>query len=480
MQDHVDVAVIGAGHAGLNAVKEIRKTTDRFVLINGGELGTTCARVGCMPSKVAIHLAELYQSRQRFGHYGIVGAEALKVDQAAALEHVRDLRDTFVDLVMANTTDEMGDELVEGFARFIDANTLAVGNRLIHAKAIVIATGASTMIPLGWKQQLGDRLLTVETLFEQERLPESVAVIGLGPIGVEMGQALHRLGTKVVGVDVGTRIARVQDPEINRLAVEILEREFPVWLGAPVAVERVGEQVRVTQGDREILVDSIFVATGRRPNIEGLDLGKVGCVLDAHGVPLYDPRTLQVGRFPIYLTGDATGGVANLQIAAAQGQVAGYNACHAKPRTLDAKTPMSIVFSDPNIAVVGTPWSQLSADVVVGQQRFGPVGRALIMGSNRGLLRLYADGRTGIVLGGAMVGPRCEHLAHLLAWGIESRMTAEQMLAMPYYHPVIEEALQDALHDLLKGLRRVAPLRTEISSRLGSVARWRRRVSAAS
>ncbi|MCG6896229.1 MAG: dihydrolipoyl dehydrogenase [Thiocapsa sp.] len=449
MVDRVDVAVIGAGHAGLNAIKEIRKVTDDYVLINGGGLGTTCARVGCMPSKVAVHLAEVYQTRKQFQRYGIDGADALRIDQGTALEHVRDLRDTFVDLVLANTTDEMGDELIEGFARFIDAETVQVGERVIRADAFVIASGASTVVPSGWEERLGDRILTVESLFEQDRLPESVAVLGLGPIGIEIGQALHRLGVCVVGIEAGEKLARLQDPVVSQAAVDILRREFPVWLGQPAEVEPSGDRVRVRAGDQEMCVEKLFVAMGRRPNLAGLGLERVGCQLDPKGVPLHDPQTLRVGPFPIYLAGDATGGMANLQTAAEQGRIAGFNACHGAPLRFDPKTPMSIIFSDPNIAVVGTPFSALDqAAVVVGQQRFGPVGRALIMGQNRGLMRLYADRRTGLVLGGAMVGPRCEHLAHLLAWGIQCRLSVREMLKMPFYHPVIEEALQDCLHEL--------------------------------
>lgn len=477
MSDEIDVAVIGAGHAGLNAVKEIRKVTDSYLLINGGGLGTTCAKIGCMPSKVAIHLAEDFQARNQFQRYGIEGAEALRVEQAAALEHVRELRDTFVDLVLANTTDEMGDELVEGFARFIDAQTLQVGDRVIRAGAVVIATGASAVVPADWSARLGDRILTVETLFEQERLPESVAVIGLGPIGVEIGQALHRLGVRVVGIEANQTIARLEDPAVNQAAVDILRREFPVWLGHAAQVELEGDGVRVFAGGQEVLVESVFVSMGWRPNVAGLALENVGCALDERGVPLFDPRTLQVGRHPIYLSGDATGGIANLQVAAAQGRVAGYNACHKAPRHCDVKTPMTIVFSEPNIAVVGPPWSSLDeGSVVVVQQRFGPVGRALIMGRNRGVLRLYADRRSRRVLGGAMVGPRCEHLAHLLAWGVRSRLTADEMLKMPFFHPVIEEALQDALHELVKGLDLSVPA----ASRAGGFFPWRRRAAAAS
>jgi dihydrolipoamide dehydrogenase len=473
MTDVIDVAVIGAGHAGLNAIKEIRQVTDKYVLINGGGLGTTCARIGCMPSKVAIHLAEVYASRKHFSRYGIEGAEALRVDHTTALEHVRDLRDTFVDLVLANTTDEMGDELIEGYAEFLDPWTLRVGDRVIRTRATVIATGATSVVPRDWIERLGDRLLTVETLFEQESLPASMAVIGLGPIGLEMGQALHRLGVNVVGIEAGNSVARLGDPIIGQAAVEIMRREFPIWLGQGAQLEPEGDGVRVRAGEQEIVVEKVFVAVGRRPNLAGLGLERIGCLPDARGVPLFDERTLRIGRFPIYLAGDATGGNANLQIAAEQGRIAGYNACHAVPRHFAVRTPMSIVFSDPNIATVGTGWSDLDrADVASAQQRFGPVGRALILGQNRGLMNLYADRRSGLVLGGSMVGPRCEHLAHLLAWGIQCRLTVHDMLAMPFYHPVIEEALQDGLHQLAKQLKAPEPA----ASWIGQFLPWRRRV----
>jgi dihydrolipoamide dehydrogenase len=475
MNKHVHVAIVGAGHAGLNAIKEVRKTTDDYVLINGGGLGTTCARIGCMPSKVAVHLGEVLQERKHYQRYGIEGAEHIKLNQETALEHVRDLRDTFVDLVLANTTDEMEDELIEGYAELIDGHTLKVGDEQIRAESIVIATGASSFVPRNWRASFGEDILTAENLFEQERLPRSIAVIGLGPVGIEIGQALHRLGVEVTGIEAGETIARVQDPGINQAAIEILQREFPLWLGQPAQVERKGDGYLVRAGDREVLVERIFVAMGRRPATARLGFARLGIPTDALGVPEYDHETLRVGRLPIYIAGDAAGGIANLQRAAEQGRIAGHNACHPEPKRLAVKTPMSIVFSEPNIACVGMPWTELDPDgIAVAQIRFGPVGRAIIMGRNRGILRVYADPLTGRLLGGAMIGPRCEHLAHLLAWCVQSGMTVQEALSMPFYHPVIEEAFQDALLDLE---RRIGDTRAP-ARLLDNLFPWRQRAPA--
>lgn len=466
-----DVAIIGAGHAGLNAVKEVRKQTDNWLLINGGPLGTTCARIGCMPSKVAIHLAENYQARQRFERYGIQGADALAIDQTSALEHVRDLRDTFVDLVLANTTDEMdGDHLLQGYAEFLSPNHLRVGQHEVRAGAVIIATGAKSVVPPRWQHEFGDGILTVDTLFEQERLPNSVAVIGLGPIGVEIGQALHRLGVAVTGFDRGAQLSRIADPEVNRAAVDILQREFPVCLGHEPRIQRCSTGFRVHAGDCEAEVEKLFVAVGRQPDLEPLHPERLGVPLDTRGVPGYDRETLRIGRLPVYMAGDATGGIASLQTAAEQGRIAGHNAVHRRPRRLVRKTPLAILFTDPNIALVGQRWDELDhKNTAVALQRFGPVGRALIMGQNRGVLRVYADRRSHRILGAAMIGPRCEHLAHLVAWAIESGLTVERALQMPFYHPVIEEALQDVLLELQRTLRRRhAPPRFAFFRRAGA------------
>jgi dihydrolipoamide dehydrogenase len=435
MKTQVDVAVIGAGHAGLNAIKEIRKVTDNWVLINGGPLGTTCARIGCMPSKVAIDLADTYKMRERLDRYGVVsGVDQLQIDQPAALEHVRDLRDTFVDLVLANTTDEMDEEhLISGYAEVLDPHRIRVGGRDIRTDALVIATGARSVVPRAWVKQYGDGILTVDNLFDQDKLPESVAVIGLGPIGVEIGQALHRLGIQVTGIDHGERISSIQDPAVNRAAVDILNREFPLWLGHESQIERYDQGYRVRSGDREVKVEKLFLALGRHPNLVSLHLERLGVPTGPHGVPVHDPKTLRVGRLPIYLAGDANGGIANLQRATAQGRIAGHNATHRRKRRYSSRSPMAIVFTEPNIAYVGQEWSGLDPKrTVTAEQRFGPVGRALIMGQNRGLLRVYADRRNRRLLGASMVGPRCEHLAHLACWAIESKMTVDRALEMPF------------------------------------------------
>ena len=271
MEQTVDVAIIGAGSAGLYALGQIRRKTDSYVLIDGGELGTTCARVGCMPSKALIQVAEDFHRRKLFDREGIEGGDALRVAGADVMDHVQGLRDIFVDKVLSTSTDDMGDEFIEGYARFIEPGLLAVGERRIRAQRIVIATGTSPIVPPAWKA-FGERILTTDEIFELETLPQSMAVIGLGVIGLELGQAFHRLGVEVTGIDQLDVIGNIDDPDVNQLAQELIGKEMPLWLGQPATIEEAGDgRLRVSAGQQSVSVDVILVAIGRAPNLSALD-----------------------------------------------------------------------------------------------------------------------------------------------------------------------------------------------------------------
>ena len=398
-----DVVIIGAGHAGLNALKEVRKVTDNYILINGGGLGTTCARYGCMPSKVAIQLAESYHDRGNLKKWGIEGTDSIRIDEHRMMDHVRDMRDMFVDLILANTTDEMGEELIEGYARFVTPNLIEVNDIQIHTGATVVATGSRSAIPAKW-QKYADEFLYAENLFEMETFPESVAVIGLGPIGIEMGQALHRLGVAVTGFEAGNNIARVSDPVINKAAIDIISREFLLHVGSPASIEKQDGQFKVSAGEHDVMVDKVLLSIGRTPNMDKTGVfDLLDDTIDPLGLPI-NPYTMQLADLPIYIAGDANGKSATLQVAADEGRIAGINASRKQPISVKPKTHMGIVCSEPNITSVGLTWDKINEEnCIIGQHRFGPTGRAIIMGKNRGVMRVYADRESGIELGLSLI-----------------------------------------------------------------------------
>lgn len=451
MTKNIDIAILGAGTAGLNTVGQVKRHTKTFLLIDGHEeLGTTCARVGCMPSKALIHIAEKFSGRNQFSKFGIEGGESLSLDSESVMERVQDVRDILVDRVLSNSIDQMGDKFLNEYVEFVDQHTLKAGDQNIAADKIIIAVGSRPIVPEAWRA-LGDQILTTDEFFEQEDLPQSIAVIGLGVIGLELGQALSQLGLNVTGFDALDSIAGIKDPQINKCAIDLINKEFPLVLGQQASLEKVGGLIRVTAGEVQVEVERVLVSIGRRSNIDRLGLDKLGITLDENGVPAYDKNTMALKDAPhIFLAGDVNNDSPILHEASYEGKVAGHNAGSGKHEAFKRYTQLHITFSSPNICQVGQSLDQLNMDdIVIGDFPMGPHGRALVMANNTGLIKLYADKQTGLLLGACMVAPRAEHLAHLLAWAIEQKMSLQDMLRMPFYHPVFEEALQGAIRKAL-------------------------------
>ena len=451
----VDVAVIGAGTAGLAAYRAARAAGVRAVLIEGGTYGTTCARVGCMPSKLIIAAAEAAHAIGRARGFGVHIDGKLRIDGREVMARVKRERDRFVGFVIEGVEAIPEADHVRGYAKFVDRNTLQVGERRIEARAIVIATGSRPAIP-PILDAIGDRLVVNDDVFDWDDLPRSVAVFGPGVIGLELGQALARLGVRVVVLGRGGRLGPITDPYVQRAALEAFGTDFTLDPNAHVSrVERIGDEVEIDYmspgGEKRAeRFDYVLAATGRLPNVDGLGLESLELERDARGVPAFDRNTAQAGTSPIFIAGDAADDMPLLHEAADEGRIAGANAA-AFPRVKAGarRALLGIVFTDPQIAIVGPGFAALKTNALAaGEVSFEDQGRSRVMLRNQGRLRVYADPSTGRFLGAEMVGPDAEHIGHLLAWALQAEMTVAQMLQMPFYHPVIEEGLRTALRQL--------------------------------
>jgi dihydrolipoamide dehydrogenase len=458
-QRNVDVAIIGAGSAGLAAYRAALKWTSSVVLIEGGPYGTTCARVGCMPSKLLIAAAEAAHAVSEAPAFG-VQTGVPRIDGAAVMQRVRSERDRFVGFVVESVENIPAEHRLRGMSRFLDDHTMQVGEDLVvNADRIVIATGSSPAYP-PFFAALGDRLLVNDDIFDWRDLPDRVAVFGPGVIGLELGQALHRLGVEVLMFGIDQIVGPLTDPQVRSAARDAFAAEFYLDPDAKVeSMVRTEDGVRIDYVNLDgtattAEVDYVIAATGRRPNVAGLDLQNTNLPLDARGVPVFDPETLQVGASHVFIAGDATNDRPLLHEAADEGKIAGDNAGRF-PRVEPGarRSALAVVFSDPQIAMVGKTHAELDGQpVVIGAVSFEDQGRSRVMLKNTGLLRVYADARNGRFLGAEMVGPRAEHIGHLLAWAHQSRMTIADMLGMPFYHPVVEEGLRTALRDACRQL----------------------------
>lgn len=445
----VDVAIIGAGTAGLSARREVQKVTENYVVIDDGILGTTCARVGCMPSKVLIHTANEFFNRKHFSTLGIQGAEHLNIDSKAVMDHVRSLRDRFVRGVISGMESWRADKLIAKRARFIDKNTLDLGDEKIRAKSIIIAAGSKPIVPDAWKPYQ-KYFIDTDGFFELESLPEKVAVIGLGVIGLELGQAMNRLGVQVHGFSRSKAIGGLSDPELQEYAARTFEKEFPIsYAGADVVGERDGKVV-IRSGDTEQEFDRVFLSMGRAPSLKDMHLEAAGIELQANGIPVFEKSTYQIPGTRIFIAGDINGQRTILHEAADEGRIAGYNAVRDSAECFRRRELLAITFSDPNIAVVGRTHQLLTeagTKFVTGTISYEGFGRAIILQKEVGLVHIYADPKDGKLLGAELFAPGAEHMAHLLAWSINFGLTVHQALSMPFYHPVLEEGLRAALRD---------------------------------
>ncbi len=455
---NVDVAIIGAGTAGMVAYSTVSKHTDKVVLIEGGQYGTTCARVGCMPSKLLIAAADAALSIEEAPAFGVFPGGKPVIDGVKVMERVRQERDRFVSFVVDSIESMPSGSNLRGHARFMDNNTLMVDDHTaVKAKSVVIATGSSPSV-LPMFQGLGDRLVLSDDVFYWQDLPSSVVIFGAGIIGLEIGQALGRLGVRVVLLSKQGLLGPLNHPEIKEYARKTFAGEFYIDTDADVlGVERKdgGVEVRfkdLRDKERVETFEYALAATGRAPNVRNLGLENTSLELDKRGVPVYDRYTLQCGKSPIFIAGDANSDVPLLHEAADEGGIAGENAYRFPDVSAGRRrTPLTIVFTEPQMAVVGSGYNELKKKdglcFVTGRVSFENQGRSRVMLRNKGLLHIYAEYGTGVFLGAEMFGPRAEHIGQLLAWAHQMNMTVPCMIEMPFYHPVIEEGLRTALRD---------------------------------
>lgn len=459
-----DVAIIGTGTAGMGAYRAARAHTDSVLLLESGVYGTTCARIGCMPSKLLIAAANAAQTARDADGFG-VHVQGVRVDGAEVMQRVQRERDRFVGFVIETVEGWPEADRIRCHAEFEAPGVLRLADgQRIEAKRVVIATGSRTFIPKPLASLDPSRVDTNATIFEWPTLPASVAVFGTGVIGLELGQALHRLGVRVRIFGRSQRVGGITDPEVAEHARQAMLDELPLALSSTVdPVDDNGDAFTVRWRDaegqaHEERFERVLAATGRVPNIDDLHLERAGLALDSEGMPAYDPATGRCGDSAVFMAGDVTGEMPLLHEAADEGRIAGDNAGrYPDVQPQRRRAPLSVVFCEPQIASVGRNFQSLcgtGTPFAVGQVDFAGQGRARVMRENHGLLRVYADHESGRLIGAEMAGPRAEHIGHLLAWSVQAGLTVEDTLAMPFYHPVVEEGLRTALRDCAHALER--------------------------
>lgn len=452
----IDVAVVGAGTAGLYAINQARRKSEKVKIFDGGVLGTTCARIGCMPSKMLIHSSDNLAGVREPD----VAGENIRLDGAEMMRSLRERRDLLAGGVVTNNQALFEKYLVRDWAAFREPMVLEAGGAAYRCRAIVLACGTSPVLPPGWRKEPG-KVVTTDEFFELEDLPEKILVIGAGAIGVEIGQALGRMGRRVTMVEMTGSSAGISDPQVEESFLAALAKSVDLRLRTRARLDGVDDTgVRVTleeEGGKKTgaVFDLAIAASGRKPNFERLRLDRSGLALDRRGFPEFDHATLRCRDRDVFLAGDCSGLRPFLHEAAIQGKLAGRNAADpGQLNRLPDTVPLAITFTRPNVCSVGRRFSGLPEGTAIGEASFAGSGRGVTDRVEDGIIRIYGKREDGRIIGSEMAAPAGEHLAHLLAALIQAGRTAAEALALPFYHPTYEETLEDALLDLRKNTAR--------------------------
>lgn len=427
-----DLVVIGSGAAAFAAAIRATESGARVALIEASQVGGTCVNVGCIPSKAMLAPAELIH---RAGHHHFSGVERLHagfdmgqlVDSNAALvDRLR--QDKYVDLA-----EIYGFPIRKGRAAFVDAETIECDGERIRAGKYIVATGASPAIPpIPGLEEAG--YLSSATALELREPPKRLAVLGAGPVGLELGQLFMRLGSEVTFITRGN-VAPREEPETSRTLRFVLEEE-----GAQVVTKaQVTEIARGAGGPRikfrhagrqeELEVDQVLVATGRTPNTQGLGLDKAGIEMSTDGA-IKVSNGLQTTNPRAWAAGDVTGHRQFVYVAAYEGDIAARNALTAEGRKVDFHSLPRVIFTSPTFAAAGLTDHEANARGFACSCRVLPmsaVPRALVNRDTRGFMKIVAEAGSGKILGASMVADGAGDVIHGVVLAIQFGLTVDNI-----------------------------------------------------
>ncbi len=445
-----NLAVIGAGTAGLVTAAGAAGLGARVALIERGLMGGDCLNFGCVPSKALIRSARAAASVREAEALGIHIPGNAEVDFSRVMERVRRLRSQISVHDSAQRYRELGVDVFFGQARFQGRTTLNVEDKELRFQKAVIATGSRPSIPAipGLK---ADEFLTNETIFSLNELPRRLAVIGGGPLGCELAQAFGRLGSKVTVIEQGPHLLPREDSDAADLLARVFAEEgISLYLGTRVTRVSTRDRARIVQlsgpsGDRTVESDQLLVATGRQPNTEDLDLTAAG-VRSHRGKILVNER-LQTTNARIYVAGDVGFEQRFTHAADATARLVIENALFFGNRKAGALTIPWCTYTSPEIARVGlseTEAERQKLRTTAFKIELASVDRALLDGQTAGFAKLIVRKGADQILGATIVADHAGEMINELTLAIDSGLGLKNLAALIHPYPTQSEAVRKA------------------------------------
>ena len=434
-----DIVIIGGGSAGLVVASAAAQLKAKVALVERHKLGGDCLWFGCVPSKSLIHASRVAYQVKNAARFGIY-TESPEIEFAKATGHAQQVIANIQPHDSPERFRGLGVEVIFGEGKFIDQKTFEVDGQKLTARAFVIATGSRPAIPsVEGLNSAG--FLTNEKVFDLKERPNSLAIIGAGPIGCELGQAFSRLGSNVTIISSKSHILPKEEPEAALIVQEQFESEEINILKKVRAekVEVVDGKKQVTAGGKNIIVDEILVAGGRLPNVESLNLKVAGVEVGKSGIIVNEK--LQTTNSKIYACGDVIGGYQFTHVAGYEAVVALTNALFFPISKVNYRVIPWATFTDPELARVGLTEQQAKErygdDVYVLKQPFSGVDRAQAEAATTGFGKIITKGN-GEILGAHLVGISAGELIHEIVLAMSNNLPVSALTRIHVY-PTLSE-----------------------------------------
>lgn len=448
-----DLIIVGAGAGGFAAANTANRLKKKTLMINDQEilpLGGTCVNVGCVPSKIMLHQGATgyYSQRSAFNAIKLSGT----TDFVEALRETRKMAKGFQEKNYEKVIGRQKHvEFKEGFAKFRDSHTIAVGNQEFSGENILIATGASTFVPPIKGIEDIDYLTNKSVFFELDKKPESVIILGGGPEAMEFSQIFHHFGVKATIIQRSERILAKFDELIARELQKHLEAEgITIHTGTDVKqVKKIKNGVTIVfdkkgEGELTASAEMLLLATGLKPHTDKMDIGKAGIEIDEKGFIKVNER-LQSTQKHIYAVGDVTGLMPLETVSAKQGNIAVQNMFEKANKTINYNEIPSAVFTSPQVASVGITEEEHMKKYNICLCRtisWNHVEKAAAIKDTRGIIRMVVDPKTKVVLGVQVVGPMAADIITTATYAIKNKMTIYDIRDTVHVFPTLSEAIK--------------------------------------
>lgn len=440
-----DVIVIGGGSAGYAAARTARDAGADAAIVDQGPLGGLCILRGCMPTKAILRSAEVAALLRRAKEFGLSPVSA-QPDLSAIVDRKDRLVREFADYRIQQLRDPRF-TLYQSRAVFRSPHEITVGDSILSAGSFILATGSRpSECPIPGLAQVG--YFTSDTILDLRTQPGSLIVLGGGAVALELGQFFARLGTRVTILQRGRTVLSEMDEDVGRaLEASLIDEGIDVVTDLQllrVTQDATGKRVWVMKDGRErsYVGQEILQALGRQPNIEGLHLDLAEVTVDEGRIVV--DGAMRTSQAHIYAVGDVNDVTPIVHLAIQQGEIAAYNATHhdSPAKELDHRLDAEVVFTDPQVAVLGLNEARAKAEGIphlTASYPFADHGKALCLGATHGFVKLLCAPPTGELLGAQIVGSEAGELIHELIAVMYYHGTAADLLRMPHYHPTLAE-----------------------------------------